>query len=163
MRIGDQRQWYFTVTRPIPDVRPKVRIVILGRYRHEDPPCTILVTQRITWEVSRIVRVYRQRGTSTETFPGDGTQPLGLGDCQLGDAQGQTRPMDLVMLADSLWRSPWRRRWAREWALPRLTTMGEACRAMLREHRRATLAWAIPQVTERERPFSHVIAQLGLG
>jgi hypothetical protein len=34
---------------------------------------------------------------------------------------------------------------------------------MLRENLRGTLAWAIHQVTEMERPFDHVIGQLGLG
>jgi len=28
---------------------------------------------------------------------------------------------------------------------------------------RATMAWVVEQVMERERPFDHVIAQLGLG
>ena len=46
-------------------------------------------------------------------------------------------------------------------ALHRLTTIGEACRAMLRENLPQTLAWAIQQVTERERPFGHVIAPIG--
>ena len=32
MRIGDRRQWYFTVTVRIPEVKHKVRIVILWRY-----------------------------------------------------------------------------------------------------------------------------------
>ncbi len=41
-------------------------------------------------------------------------------------------------------------------------TIGEACRAMLRETLRTTLTWAIEQVTERERPIGHVMAQLGL-
>ena len=49
-----------------------------------------------------------------------------------------------------------------EWALHRLMTIGEACRAMIRETLRTTLAWAIEQVTEMERPFDHVVAQLGL-
>ncbi len=52
---------------------------------------------------------------------------------------------------------------ARDWALQRLTTIGDACRAMSRETLRATLAWVIEQVTERDRPFNHVVAQLGLG
>jgi hypothetical protein len=39
-------------------------------------------------------------------------------------------------------------------------TIGEACRAMLRENLRTTLAWVIEQVTEKERPFDHVVAQL---
>jgi DDE superfamily endonuclease len=163
MRIGDEkRQWYFTVSVRIPNVTHKVRIVILWRYRNDDQPCKLLVTNRITWEVGRIVRVYRQRWTGTETFHRDGKQQLGLGDCQLRDVQGQTRHMYLVMLAYSLLMSQLRQSCAREWALQRLTTIGEACRAMLRENLRATLAWAIQQVTERERPFGHVIVQLGL-
>ena len=162
MRTGERRQWYFTVSVRIPDVKHKVRIVILWRYRNDDQPCKILVTNRTTWEVSRIVRVYRQRWTGTETFHRDGKQQLGLGDCQLRDAQGQTRHIYLVMLAYSLLMSQLRQSCAREWALHRLTTIGEACRAMLRENPRATLAWAIQQVTERKRPFGHVIAQLGL-
>ena len=162
MRIGDRRQWYFTVTVRIPDVKHKVRIVILWRYRNDEEPCKILVTNRITWEVSRIVRVYRHRWTGTETFHRDGKQQLGLGDCQLRDVQGQTRHMYLVMLAYSLLMSQLRQGRAYEWALHRLTTIGEACRAMLRENLRTTLAWAIEQVTEKERPFDHVVAQLGL-
>jgi hypothetical protein len=66
------------------------------------------------------------------------------------------------MLAYSLLMSQLRQSCAREWALHRLTTIGEACRAMFRENLRATLAWAIQQVMDRERPFAHVIAQLGL-
>jgi hypothetical protein len=162
MRIGDKRQWYFTVTVKIPDVNHKVRIVILWRYRNDDQPFKILVTNRITWEVSRIVRVYRHRWTGTETFHRDGKQQLGLGDCQLRDVQGQTRHMYLVMLAYSLLMSQLRQGRSREWALQRLTTIGEACRAMLRENLRATLAWVIQQVDENGRPFDHVVAQLGL-
>jgi len=162
LRIGDLRQWYFTVTVRIPDVKHKVRIVILWRYRKDDQPCKILVTNRITWEVSRIVRVYRQRWTGTETFHRDGKQQLGLGDCQLRDVQGQTRHMYLVMLAYSLLMGQLRQGRAKEWALHRLTTIGEACRAMLREGLRTTLAWAIKQVTEREQSVDHVVAQLRL-
>src|SRR6059058_535195 len=68
LRIGDRRQWYFTVTVRIPEVRHRVRIVILWRYRHDETCVKILVTNRATWEVSRIVRVYRHRWTGTETF-----------------------------------------------------------------------------------------------
>lgn len=162
MRIGDRRRWCFTATMHIPDVKHKVRIVILWRYRNDAEPCKILVTNRITWEASRIVRAYRHRWTGAETFHRDGKQQLGLGDCQLRDVQGQTRHMYLVMLAYSLLMSQLRQGRAREWALHRLTTIGEACRAMLRENLRTTLAWVIEQVTEKERPFDHVVAQLGL-
>jgi hypothetical protein len=163
MRIGDKRQWYFTVTVRIPEVNHKVRIVIIWRYKNDEEPRKILVTNRTTWEVSRIVRVYLHRWTGTETFHRDGKQQLGLGDCQLRDFQGQTRHMYLVMLAYSLLMSQLRQSRAREWALQRLTTIGEACRAMIRENLRSTLAWVIEQVTEKDRPFDHVVAQLGLG
>jgi uncharacterized protein YndB with AHSA1/START domain len=85
LRIGDRRQWYFTVTIRIPDVSHEVRIVVLWRYRQDTEPIKVLVTNRITWEVSRIVRVYRHRWTGTETFHRDGKQQLGMGDCQLRD------------------------------------------------------------------------------
>ncbi|MGE5294865.1 MAG: IS701 family transposase [Solirubrobacterales bacterium] len=162
LRIGEERQWYFTVTVRIPDVKHKVRIVILWRYRQDTEPIKILVTNRITWEVSRIVRVYRQRWTGTETFHRDGKQHVGLGDCQLRDHKGQTRHMYLVMLAYSLLMSQLRQGRAKEWALHRLMTIGEACRAMLKEALRTTLSWAIEQVTRWERPVGHVIAQLAL-
>ena len=162
MRIGDRRQWYFTVTVRLPEVNHKVRIVVLWRYRNDTEPCQILVTNRTTWEVSRIVRVYRHRWTGTETFHRDGKQQLGLGDCQLRDLQGQTRHIYLVMLAYSLLTGQLKQSRAKEWALHRLTTIGEACRAMLRENLRTTLAWVIEQVTEKERSFDHVVAQLGL-
>ena len=162
MRIGDRRQWYFTVSLHIPEVNHKVRIVVLWRYRQDTEPVKILVTNRITWEVSRIVRVYRHRWTGTETFHRDGKQQLGLGDCQLRDVQGQTRHMYLVMLAYSLLMSQLRQGRAKEWALHRLMTIGEACRAMAKETLRTTLSWAIEQVTRFERPYGHVVDQLGL-
>src|ERR1700712_1122018 len=162
MRIGDRRQWYFTVTVPIPEVRHKVRVVVLWHYRQDEKCCKILVTNRITREVGRIVRVYRQRWTGTETFHRDGKRQLGLGDCQLRDYRGQTRHMDLVMLANSLLMGELKQGRAKEWALHRLMTIGEACRAMVRESLRTTLAWAIEQVTERNQSYGRVVAQLGL-
>src|SRR5512143_2047462 len=112
--------------------------------------------------VSRIVRVYASAGQGRRPFHRDGKQPLGLGDCQLRDVQGQTRHMYLVMLAYSLLMGQLRQGRAKEWALHRLMTIGEACRAMVKEALRTTLAWAIEQVTERNQPYGHVVAQLGL-
>jgi DDE superfamily endonuclease len=162
MRIGDRRQWYFTVTVHIPEVKHKVRIVILWHYRHDENCCKILVTNRTTREVCRVVRVYRHRWTGTETFHRDGKQQLGPGDCQLRDYQGQTRHMYLVMLAYSLLMGELKQGRAKEWALHRLMTIGEACRAMIRESLRTTLTWAIEQVTEKNQPIGRVVAQLGL-
>jgi hypothetical protein len=160
LRIGDDRQWYFTVTLRIPDVTHTVRIVILWRYRNDQQPCKILVTDRITWEASRIVRVDRHRWTGTETFHRDGQQQLGLGDCQLRDSQGQTRHIYLVMVAYSLLMVELKQGRATDWALHRLMTIGEACRAMLKEALRTTLTWAIEQVTERGQSVDRVMAHL---
>ena len=44
----------------------------------------------------------------------------------------------------------------------RLTTIGEACRAMFKEALRTTLSWAVNQITRFEQPYEHVVAQLGL-
>ena len=78
------------------------------------------------------------------------------------NGQGQTRHMYLVMLAYSLLMSQLKQSHAKDWALCRLTTIGEACRAMLGETLRTTLAWAIEQVTEKSRSYDHVVAKLGL-
>lgn len=162
LRRGDKRQYSFTCTVRIPHVDHKVRIVILWKHKRDNEPCKVLVTNRTTWEVSRILGVYRERWTGTETFHRDGKQELGMGDCQLRDGQGQTRHMHLVMLAYSLLVRQLGQGRAQDWALHKLTTIGEACRAMLRETLRTTLAWAIQQVTEKSSTYEHVVTKLGL-
>jgi len=163
IRRGDKRQWTFTTTLHIPGVTHKVRVLILWDHRRDKEPKKILVTNRTTWDVIRILLVYRHRWTGTETFHRDGKQQLGMGDCQLRSGQGQTRHMHLVFLAYTLLMRELRQSRAKEWALHRLTTIGEACRAMLRETLRTTLEWAISQVTENSRTADHVVAQLHLG
>jgi hypothetical protein len=162
LREGEQRQWYFTCTLRLPDVKHKVRIVILWAERDAAAPRIILVTNRVQWEVSRVVRVYRQRWTGTETFHRDGKQQLGMGDCQLRDSEGQTRHMHLVMLAYSLLMPHLRQGRAYEWALQKLTTIGEACRAILRETLRTTLTWAMDRATNPYWGAERIIAHLGL-
>jgi Transposase DDE domain len=159
---GADKQWYFTCTLRIPDVKHKVRILILWQHQEDEQACIILVTNRIQWEVSRIVRAYRHRWTGTETFHRDGKQQLGMGDCQLRDSEGQTRHMYLVMLAYSLLMKQLRQGHAYEWAFQKLTTIGEACRAILRETLRTTLTWAMEYVTNQGWTPGRVVAQLGL-
>jgi hypothetical protein len=162
LRRGDERQWCFTTTLHIPKVNHKVRIVIVWKHRRDKSPCKIVVTNRTTWEVCRILSVYRNRWTGTETFHRDGKQQLGMGDCQLRDGQGQTRHMYLVMLAYSLLVRQLRQDHARDWAYSRLKTIGEACRAMTNETLRATLNWVVQQVTDGGKDVHHVIARLRL-
>ena len=162
LRRGDKRQWYFTTTVRIPKVDHKVRVVIIWNHRRDASPCKVLVTNRTTWEVSRILGVYRYRWTGTETYHRDGKQELGMGDCQLRDGQGQTRHMYLVMLAYSLLMRELKQDCARDWALCRLKTIGEACRAMLEESLRATLNWAMEQTDVHGKQPEKVLAELGL-
>lgn len=162
MQHGDRKQWYFTCTLRLPNVNHKVRILIIWRNQSDDQACIILVTNRIQWEASRIVRAYRHRWTGTETFHRDGKQQLGMGDCQLRDGQGQTRHMHLVMVAYSLLMKQLRQGHAYEWAYQQLTTIGEACRAVLRETLRTTLAWVIDRTKEDSWSKEHIMTHLNL-
>ena len=162
LRRGDERQWCFTFALHIPKVNHKVRIVIIWNHRRDAEPRKILVTNRTTWEVCRILQTYRHRWTGTETYHRDGKQQLGMGDCQLRDGQGQTRHMYLVMLAYSLLMRQLRQDRANEWAHCRLKTIGEACRAMTNETLRATLNWVVQQVQEHGKDARHIFAKLHL-
>ena len=120
----------------------------------------MLVTNRTNWEITRILGVYRKRWTGTETFHRDGKQHLGLGDCQLRSGEGQTRHVYLVMLAHSLLVSQMGQGRASDWALEKLTTIGQACRAVLRETLGKTISWVIERVTSegwsQERIMTHL-------
>jgi hypothetical protein len=159
---GAIKQWYFTCTLRIPGVKHKVRVVILWKDRADARARIMLVTNRVCWEVSRVVRAYRHRWTGTETFHRDGKQQLGMGDCQLRDGEGQTRHMYLVMLAYSLLMRQLHQGHAYEWAFHQLTTIGEACRAILRETLRQTLTWAMERGAHPYWTRERVIAHLGL-
>ena len=63
----------------------------------------------------------------------DGKQHLGLGDGQLRSGEGQTRHLYLVLLVHSLLVAHLRQGRVRAWAHETLTTIGEACRAVMRE------------------------------
>jgi hypothetical protein len=158
--IGERRQWYFTVSIRIPKVDHPVRIVILWDRKNGREAAKMMVTNRTYWEVTRTLMVYRKRWTGTETFHPegpllwrsgptgrDGKQHLGMGDCQVRKGEGQTRHMHLVMLSHGLAVAEMRQGRAREWARSTLTTVGEACRAMLRETLGKALEWALERVT----------------
>jgi hypothetical protein len=135
---------------------------MLWKNRRDTAPGKILITNRTRWEITRIVRGYRCRWTGTETYHRDGKQELGMGDCQLRSGLGQTRHMYLVMLAYSLLVLQLRQSRAKSWAFGWLTTIGQACRAMNDETLRATLSWAIEQITEKSQNPQHVMAHLRL-
>jgi len=162
IRRGDERQWYYTTTVRLPQVKHPVRILMIWRNRRDKQVAKVLVTNRTRWEVNRILSTYRDRWSGTETFHRDGKQELGMGACQLRSGQGQTRHMYLVMMAYTLLMRELKTSRAKVWALQRLTTIGQACHAVANETLRATLEWAIHQVVNKSQKPQHVIAQLGL-
>ena len=162
LRRGDDRQWYHTTIVRLPQVKHPVRIMLIWRNRRDQQLAKVLVTNRTHWEVNRILKTYRYRWTGTETFHRDGKQELGMGACQLRSGQGQTRHMSLVMLTSSLLGRHLKPRRAKDWARARLTTIGQACRAVADETLRTTLEWAMRQMQENSQKTKHVIAQLGL-
>ena len=162
LKIGGSRQWYFTVSIRIPGVDHKVRIVILWAKRHDKKAKKALVTNRTGWEVTRILRVYRHRWTGTECFHRDGKQHLGMGECQLRSGRGQTRHMYMVFLAYSILMSQLQQGHARAWALERLTTIGQACRAILHESLSQTLEWVIERAEVDQWDFKTIKLHLAL-
>ena len=85
-----------------------------------------------------------------------------MGACQLRSGQGQTRHMHLVMLVYTLLMQQLKNSRAKGWALQRLTTIGQACRAVANETLRATLEWAVAQINENSHKPLHIIAPVGL-
>ena len=61
-----------------------------------------MVSNRVVWEVLRMLKVYRHRWTGPETFHRDAKQQLGLGDCQVRSGREQTRHLYLVSAAYGL-------------------------------------------------------------
>lgn len=162
LRRGDARQWFYTTTVRLPQVKHPVRIVLIWHNRRDKKLAKALITNRTRWEINRILKTYRYRWTGTETFHRDGKQELGMGACQLRSGQGQTRHMHLVMLAYTLLMRELKTSRAKEWALKRLTTIGQACRAVAKETLTATLRWAISEITDKSQQPRHVLAHLGL-
>ena len=92
----------------------------------------------------------------------DGKPHLGLGDCQLRSGEGQTRHCYLVLLGHSLLVAQLRQGRARAWATETLTTIGEACRAVLRETLGKTISWVIERATLDGWQSNRIKAHLAL-
>jgi len=99
MEIGERVQWYFSKTVRLPGVEHSVRLLILWDRKTAAEPVKMLVTNRLSWEASRLLRVYRRRWNGTELFHRDGQQHLGMADCQRQGGEGRTRHMDFVFVA----------------------------------------------------------------
>ena len=147
IRVGTRQYWYFSKQMRIPDVGHPVRIVLFWRERDDQDASKALVSNRLGWEVIRIVLVYRHRWTGTETFHRDGKQQLGLGDCQVRSGEGQTRHVYLVSAAYSLLMRSLQQSRAQDWARRTLTTIGEACRAVKAETLERMIDWVVDKLT----------------
>ena len=148
VRVGSRRYWYFSKQMRIPDVGHPVRIVLFWRERDDQEASKALVSNRLGWEVIRMVLVYRHRWTGTETFHRDGKQQLGLGDCQVRSGEGQTRHVYLVSAAYSLLMHSLHQTRPQEWARTMLTTIGEACRAIKGELLGQLVDWIIDKLAD---------------
>jgi hypothetical protein len=167
--VDGKKQWYLTVCVKMPNVAHKVRIVILWKYKNDAEPRKILVTNRIHWHAERIITTYRSRWTGTETFHRDGKQELGLGDCQLRNSTGQTRHIYCVFLAHSLLEQQLDKTNLSGRLGVKLQTIGESCRALLRESVRSMVCWIVEQLEDvvllggnRECRLERLFRRLGL-
>ena len=162
VEVNGKRQWFFTKSIRIDGVDHHVRIVILWDRRNGAEARKILITNRTHWEIGRILRVYRNRWRGTECFHRDGKQHLGMGDCQLRKGRGQTRHMHMVFLAHSVMMRQLRQGRARAWALERLTTIGQACRAVLRQTLDQTITWVVDRARDDDWDCRRIKAHLAL-
>jgi hypothetical protein len=148
VRMGNRRYWYFSKQMRIPEVTHPVRIVVFWKERTDAEASKALVSNRLTWEVIRMVLVYRHRWTGTETFHRDGKQELGLGDCQVRSGEGQTRHVSLVSAAYSLLMRALHQSRPQDWARTLLTTIGEACRAVKGELLERLVDWIVDKLAD---------------
>ena len=148
IRVGNRRYWYFSKQMRIPDLTHPVRIVLFWKERDDAEASKALVSNRLWWEVIRMVLVYRHRWTGTETFHRDGKQELGLGDCQVRNGEGQTRHVYLVSAAYSLLMRSLHQSRPQDWARTMLTTIGEACRAVKGELLGQLVDWIVDKLAD---------------
>ena len=124
-----------------------MRSLLFWSARGDQEARQALVSNRLGWEVIRMILVYRHRWTGTETFHRDGKQQLGLGECQVRNGEGQTRHVYLVSAAYSLLMRSLQQHRAQDWARRTLTTIGEACRAVKAETLERMIDWVVSKLT----------------
>jgi hypothetical protein len=133
-----------------------------AEHRHKIAHDYLIVNYVYTSGKHYPLEFYRYRWTGTECFHRDAKQHLGMGDCQLRNGQGQTRHLYMVFLAYSALIRQMQQSRARAWALERLTTIGQACMAVLRESFSQTLSWAFDRIEQDRWDFELVKIHLSL-
>ena len=123
--------------------------------------CAIERTGRLVAFSARINAAGEVPSASTGTASNPDASGV-MGDCQLRKGPGQTRHMYLVFLAHSLLMRQLRQGRASAWALERLTTVGQACRAVCRETLSDTISWVIDRVQQDDWTPKRVMTRLAL-
>jgi hypothetical protein len=159
--VAGHTQWYCTKSVRLPNIKHRVRVLVLWSEADAKRPRKILITNRTHWEAHHMLKVYKRRWTGTETFHRDGKQQLGMGECQLRNGLGQTRHMHLVVLVYTALMRQLKHDRALDWAHKHLTTIGESCRTIARETFGKTLVWAIEQA-QQGMSVSQIKHQLAL-
>jgi len=162
LETDDAKQWCFTKSVRIEGVNHPVRILLIYKHKTDKEAIKALVTNRTNWEPHRIIRVYRKRWQGTECFHRDGKQELGMGDCQLRNGHGQTRHMYMTFLAYSLLVRQLNNARPCQWAQERLTTIGQACRAIMRENVVWLIDWVAQKVKTDNWDSQKVLERLAL-
>jgi hypothetical protein len=160
--IDGVQQWYFSACVQVPALTHPTRIVILWERKNGAEAKKILITNRTNWEINRIVSVYRDRWPGTECFHRDGKQCLGMGDCQLRKGRGQSRHLYMVFLAYSILTRQMQQNRFRGSMLQGLTTIGQACMAVLKQTLEQTIEWVIEQTRNPKQDFQRIKVQLAL-
>lgn len=162
IRVGEKTYWYFTRRMRIPKVDHPVRIVLFWKIQDDPTASKALVSDRLTWEATRMLLVYRHRWTGTETFHRDAKQQLGLGECQVRHGEGQTRHVYLVSVAYSLLMTALQQARPQDWARKTLTTIGEACRATKAETLGQMIDWVLDKRLSHQWSVPQIKSTLGL-
>jgi hypothetical protein len=123
--IDEQTYWCFTLTMRVSKLG-KVRLVISFDNPDLQGPYAILVTNRLDWNVKRIIATYLQRWP-IETFYQDGKGHLGLDEYRMRNAEAIGKHWCLVFVAYSFLHLDCLPPSRTKASLP-IKTIGQACR-----------------------------------
>jgi len=159
-RVGNRRSGSFRKQRRRPAVNHPGRIGLCGKARAATEARQALGRPRLLGEVRRLGLGDRQRWTGTEPLQRDGQPALGGGEGQGRHGEGQPRPVSLVSPADSLLMRVLPQGRPQDGARTRLTTIGDAWRAVKAEPLARMLDWGVNKLTVE--PWSVTDIKAGL-
>jgi hypothetical protein len=100
VKVNEDVYWCFTLTLRIPGLG-KVRIVVSFEHESLTGRSVVLVTNRMDWSATKIIRLYLHRWP-TETFYQDGKGHLGFNEYRMRSAEAIGKHWCLVFVAYSL-------------------------------------------------------------